>query len=61
MLSQVMKGAGSWGASATVGDNGGVSGSGEGDKDRMKNSIPGRGAQRCATSCPPFMNSDTAN
>ena len=37
-----------------------MSGSGEGDADRMKNSILERGAQGCVTICPPFMYSNTA-
>ena len=36
-------------------------GSGEGDGDRRKNLVLGRGAQRCVTICPPFMYSNTAN
>ena len=38
-----------------------MSGSGEGDGDRMKNSIFERGAQGCVTTCPLFMYSNTAN
>ena len=38
-----------------------MSGSGEGDGDRMKNLILERGAQGCVTICTPFMYSNTAN
>ena len=44
-----------------MGGIGGVSGSGDGDGDRMKNSILERGAQGCVAICPPFMYSNTAN